>query len=73
VKAGVMSTHKSISIVRNYQAAPDECVRALSLLLQASLNSQVSKGGPHDLTGGSTKECTRPDQKGKENADLHGD
>ncbi len=36
-------------------------------------DSQASKGGPHDLTGTSTKECTRPDQKGKENADLHGD
>ena len=37
-------------------------------------DSQSSKGGSHDLTGQFTKECTtRPDKKGKENADLHGD
>jgi hypothetical protein len=36
-------------------------------------DSQASKGGAHDLTGNSTKGCTtRSDQKGKRNADLHG-
>ena len=36
--------------------------------------SQANKGGPYGLTGHPTKECTtRPDKKGKENADLHGD
>ena len=35
-------------------------------------DSQTSKGGTHDVTGNSSKECARPDQKGKENADLHG-
>jgi hypothetical protein len=35
-------------------------------------DSQANKGGPRDLTDNTRKECTRPDQKGKENADLHG-
>ena len=64
---------QSITVTRDYKPAPHECARALGLLLQASFNSQASKGGPHDLTGDSIKECTRPDKKGKESADLHGD
>ena len=34
----------------------------------------AKKGGQHGLTKDSTKECTtRPDKKGTQNADLHGD
>jgi hypothetical protein len=33
---------------------------------------QAKKGAPRDLAGTSTKECTRPDQKGKDSADIHG-
>ena len=37
-------------------------------------DSQASKGGLHDLTGNLTvKYTTRPDKKGMQNADLHGD
>jgi hypothetical protein len=70
----VSTTKRNISIVRDYRSAPDECIRALGLLLKASFNSQASKGGPHDLTGDSTKECTTSqDKKGQDNANLHGD
>ena len=35
-------------------------------------DSQASKGGPDDLTHNVTKECTtRPEKKGKDNADVH--
>jgi len=61
------------AVSREYRVAPDDCARALELLLEASFSSQASKGGPHKLTSRSKKECTTsPDQKGKENADLHG-
>ncbi len=68
-----MSAPKNISVARTYRPEPDDCTRALELLLKPSFNSQTSKGGPHDLTGSSTKECTtRPDKKGMQDADLHG-
>jgi hypothetical protein len=69
-----MSTpRQSITVSRNYNPAPDACAHALELLLKPYFNSQASKGGPHDLTGNSIKECmTRQDQKGMQNADLHG-
>jgi hypothetical protein len=36
-------------------------------------DSQVRRGGPHDLTDDSTQKwTTRSNQKGKEHADLHG-
>ena len=61
-------------VSREYRVAPDDCARALELLLEASFSSQASKGGPHDLTSHSTRECmTSQDQKGMQNADLHGD
>ena len=67
------TTKRSISVTREYKESPEDCVRALGLLLQAPFNSQTNRGGSHDLTGNSIKECTtRQDKKGMQNADLHG-
>ena len=53
-------------------ATPEAELSALAAVYKFVL-SQTSKGGPHDLTGDTTKECTtRPDKKGTQNADLHG-
>jgi hypothetical protein len=66
-------SRQSVIVSREYKPAPDDCARALGLLLQTSFNSQTSKGGSDDLTADSTKECTtRQAKKGKENADVHG-
>ena len=52
---------------------PEAELSALAAVYKFVL-SQTSKGGPHDLTDDMTKECTtRPDKKGMQNADLHGD
>jgi hypothetical protein len=56
-------------------ATPEGELDALAAVYKFCLfDSQVSKGGLHDLTGNSTVEyTTRPDKKGMQNADLHGD
>ena len=53
MKAGVMSAPKRVIVSREYKPAPDDCARALELLLKAS----VSKGGGPD---------TAPDDAKKE-------
>jgi hypothetical protein len=68
------ASKRSIVVSRDYRPEPDCCTHALELLLKASPNSQATKGGSNDLTNHPTKECmTRPDKKGNENADVHGD
>ncbi len=62
-------------VCRPSQISPEEAARlrsaAWSFVFQCW---NAKKGEQHDLTGSSTKECTtRPDKKGKDNADLHGD
>ena len=54
--------------------SPQDERDALCAVLKFVLfDSQANKGGSHDLTGDTTKECTaRPDKKGTQNADLHG-
>ena len=32
----------------------------------------TKKGEQHELTNDSTRECTRPDKKGNDDADIHG-
>jgi hypothetical protein len=69
-----VSGRKSIAVIRTYRPELNDCTRALKMLLKPSFNSQTSKGGPHALTSNSIKECTtRQDQKGMQDADLHGD
>lgn len=63
----------TITYAPRADATPEAELSVLATIYKFVLfDSQVSKGGPHDLTGNSTEECTRPDQKGKEIADLHG-
>jgi hypothetical protein len=60
VKAGAMSARKqSITVFRKYKPAPDDCTRALSLLLQAPLDLQATRGDSHDLMNGSTVEMAK--------------
>jgi hypothetical protein len=54
--------------------SPEAELDALAAVYRYVLfDSQASKGGPHDLTNNLTEECARLDQKGKDNADVHGD
>jgi hypothetical protein len=57
-----------------YTPRPDATPEAeLDVLAAVYRYLLLEKGGPHDLTSDSTKDCTtRPEQKGKDNADLHG-
>jgi hypothetical protein len=41
-KAGVMSARKNISVVRSYKYEPDECVRALTILLKKPISNEGS-------------------------------
>jgi hypothetical protein len=43
VRASVMSARKNISVSRTYRHEPDECLRALILLLEKLV---CKKGGP---------------------------
>jgi hypothetical protein len=53
------------------EQARDARARAWAFVFQCW---HAKKGEQHDLTKDSTKECTtRPDKKGMQNADLHGD
>ena len=69
-----MGVTQRIAYVPHPDATPKAELDALAAVFRYVLfNSQATKGGPHDLTDNSAKECTRPDQKGKESADIHGD
>jgi len=70
-----MSDAPNITYTPRPDATPEAELNALCAVYKFVLfDSQASKGGSHDLTNHPTKECmTRPDKKGKENADLHGD
>jgi hypothetical protein len=54
---------------------PEAELNALAAVYKFILSdSQASKGGSHDLTNDSTKECmTSQAKKGQDNANLHGD
>jgi hypothetical protein len=54
---------------------PEAELSALAAVYKFVLfDSQASKGGLHDLTGDSIKECaTRQDKKGRDSAHLHSD
>lgn len=52
-------TRQAAVVVRDYRPVPDDCARALSLLLRPSFNFQASKGGPHDLTENPTSETVK--------------
>jgi hypothetical protein len=56
-------------------ATPEAERNALASVFRYVLfDLRATKGDPHDLTSHLTKECTtRPDKKGMQNADLHGD
>lgn len=43
VKAGVMSAGKNITVTRTYRPGPDDCARAIALLLSKPVSK---KGGP---------------------------
>jgi hypothetical protein len=64
-----------ISYAPRPDATPEGELDALAAIYKFVLfDSQASKGGLHDLTGNLTVEyTTRPDKKGMQNADLHGD
>jgi hypothetical protein len=55
----VSSSRPTPTITRDYRPAPDDCARAVSLLLQAPFDSQAKRGDPHDLTNGSTAEMAK--------------
>jgi len=44
------------TVSRDYRPEPDDCARALELLLS---HSQTSKGGPHDLTNDPTPKTVK--------------
>jgi hypothetical protein len=61
----------TITYTTRADASPQAELDALAAVYRFLL---LEKGDHHDLTSHSTKECTtRPDKKGKENADLLGD
>jgi hypothetical protein len=68
-----MNSHR-VTYSQRPDATPESEVFALAAIYHLCLfGSQAKKGGLYDLTSDSTEECTtRLDQKGKENADLHG-
>jgi hypothetical protein len=46
---GAMSTRKTISVIRPYRPEPDDCTRALALLLKKSVRKEATRpGGPDD-------------------------
>ena len=51
------------------EQARDARVRAWAYVFQSWY---TKKGVQHELTKNSTRECTRPDKKGNNDADLHG-
>jgi hypothetical protein len=53
VKAGVMSAPKNITVSRDYNPAPDDCVRALATLLKSSVNTKAPE--PNDRDGTKVK------------------
>ncbi len=65
----------SIAYTPRPDATPEAELDALAAVYKFVLfDSQANRGGPHDLTSDSMKECrTRPDKKGRDSADLHGD
>ena len=46
MKAGVMSATKNITVSRDYNPAPDACVRALATLLKSSVNTNAAEPAP---------------------------
>lgn len=52
-KAGVMSARRYISVTRTYTVAPDDCVRALTLLLKNSVSKEAAK--PAQIKTGEAK------------------
>jgi hypothetical protein len=49
MEASAMSVRKNISVRRTYRPEPDDCARALTLLLKKSANKEAARpGGPDD-------------------------
>ena len=53
MKAGVMSARKQITVTRDYRHEPDDCARALELLLKESVRKE---GGPTTALDDAKKE-----------------
>jgi hypothetical protein len=45
-QAGVMSAPKNITVSRDYNPAPDACVRTLDTLLKSSVNKKAAEPAP---------------------------
>jgi hypothetical protein len=70
----VLKSNPRIVYTPRADATPEAALDVLTAVYEFVLfDSQTKKGGPHDLTDNSAKECTtRQDQKGMQDADLHG-
>ena len=53
MKAGVMSVRKNINVTRTYQPEPEDCARALQLLLKKPVSNESSPtlATPDDTRG----------------------
>jgi hypothetical protein len=49
MEANAMSVRKNIDVRRTYRPEPDDCTRALTLLVKKSANKEAARpGGPDD-------------------------
>jgi hypothetical protein len=48
MKAGVMGARKNITVIRTYRPKPDDCARALQLLLKKPAKKGTRPGAPDD-------------------------
>jgi hypothetical protein len=46
MKAGVMSARKTITVIRTYRPEPEDCTRALELLLKKSSSKKATGPAP---------------------------